>query len=284
MKKVLGILKIYGILLCGASIAALGVGLFLSPADTVAGGLSGIGIMVHALWGFPIGITMLLLNIPLFLLGFKSMGAKFLVRSLFGAIMFSLLTDAAMLLQPITENLLLSALFGGGLLGIGMGLLFLFGITTGGTDIAAQLLHKTSPRLDVGKWLLVVDGLIIAASGFVFKNVEGCLYGVIAAIINSMLIDMMLQGANFAKVVYVISNCSDTIAKRVMQQLERGVTGIYCRGMYLEADATMLMCVIKKHEIPRFEKIVLSEDPKAFIIFTGARSVSGEGFKVYPIN
>ncbi len=284
MKKVLGILKIYGILFCGALIAALGVSLFLAPVNMVAGGLSGIGIIVHTLCGFPVGSLMLLLNIPLFLLGFRCMGKTFLLRSLFGAFMFSALTDATAFMPPITDNLMLCALAGGALLGIGMGLMFLYGATTGGTDILAQLLHRGFPRIDVGKWVLFTDAVIILASGFVFGNWEGCLYGVIASLANGVLIDMMQQGANFAKVVYVISPQAEHIAKEVMDKLARGVTGLYSRGMYAGSDALMLLCVIKKQEVMKFKQIVLQKDPNAFIIFTGARSVSGEGFKEYPIN
>ena len=136
----------------------------------------------------------------------------------------------------------------------------------------------------MGKWLLVIDGIIILASGVVLGDWERCLFGVITAVVNSVLIDMVIQGANFAKVVYVISPMAEKIAAGIMEKLSRGVTGLYCRGMYSKNDTTMLMCVIKKHEITAFEQLVLSEDPNAFIIFTGASSVSGEGFKIYPIN
>lgn len=284
MKKVLGICKIYGIITLGALIAALGVSLFLTPVHMVAGGLSGIGIIVNSITGFPVGTFMLILNIPLFLVGFKSLGTSFLLRSIYGALMFSLLTDATALLPQITDNLMLCALFGGGLLGIGMGIIFLLGGTTGGTDILAQLIHKPFRFLDVGKWCTVLDGIIILASAFLFQNWEACLYGIIAAIVNGILVDMMIQGANFAKVVYVISPKAEAIAADVMNTLERGATALYCKKMYSGTDGLMLMCVIKNREIPRFECIALSHDENAFIIFTGARSVSGEGFKIYPIN
>ncbi len=284
MKKLLGSLKIYGIMFIGALCAALGVSLFLAPVGMVAGGLSGIGIMVRAITGFPVGILMLLLNIPLFLLAFRSMGITFLYRSLFGAFFFSLLTDITALIPTFTKSPILCALFGGALLGIGMGIVFLFGATTGGTDIVAQLLHKKMPTFDIGKWLLLIDGCIILLSGFVFNNFENCLYGIIAATASSLLIDTVIQGANFAKIVYVISPKSKEIAQEIMDKLSRGVTGIYGKGMFSNCDTVILMSVIKKNEIPKLEKIVLTQDPNAFIIFTGARSVSGEGFKVYPIN
>lgn len=284
MKKVLGFLKIYGIITFGAFLAALGISLFLAPVNVVAGGLSGIGILVHSFTGFPVGVLMLILNVPLFYLGYKVLGSGFFIRSFYGACVFSVLIDVLSLFPLITQNYMLCALFGGSFSGLGMGIIFLFGATTGGTDIAAQLLHKILPVFDVGKWLLIADGIIILSAGVVAKNAEACLYGVIAATTNGVLIDMMIQGANFAKVVYIISPKAEEIAQDAMQTLDRGATGLYCKKMYSKQDGLVLMCVIKKHEITKLEKIVLTHDPTAFIIFTGARSVSGEGFKIYPIN
>ncbi|MBQ9914868.1 MAG: YitT family protein [Clostridia bacterium] len=284
MKKLLGKVKIYGILLGGASIAAFGVSVFLAPGQVVSGGLSGIGIMVHSLTGFPVGAFMLLLNVPLFFIGLRFLGMSFLSRSLFGAFSFSVLTDVLSGIAPVTEDLFLSALFGGALVGIGMGIVFMFGATTGGTDILAQILYKLFPVFDVGKCLLAIDGIIIFISGFVLGNWELCLYGTLAAISCGVLIDTVIQGANFAKVVYVISPKSEQIAKSILQKLDRGVTGLYGKGMFSGTDTTVLLCVVKKQEIPKFEQIVLEEDKNAFIIFTGARSVSGEGFKIYPMN
>ncbi|MBE7009898.1 MAG: YitT family protein [Ruminococcaceae bacterium] len=284
MKKVLGFLKIYGIITFGAFLAALGISLFFAPVNLVAGGLSGIGVLVHGYTGFPVGLLMLLLNIPLFILGYKHLGSGFLFRSMYGAFIFSVLTDVLSFFPAITNNLMLCALFGGGLVGIGMGIIFLTGATTGGSDIAAHLLHRLFPGLDVGKWLLVTDGVIILCAAFAAGHAEACLYGVIAATTNSILIDLMIQGANFAKVVYIVSPKAEQIAQETMRVLDRGATGLYCKRMYTQKDGLVLLCVIKKHEIPKLKKIVLAHDPTAFIIFTGARSVSGEGFKNYPIN
>ncbi len=284
MKKILRNVEIYGILLFGALIAALGVDVFLAPQDIVGGGLSGLGIVVNSLTGFPVGTFMLILNVPLFCIGFRCLGSAFLTRSVFGAFSFSVLTDLLSWIPPITDDPLLAALFGGSLLGIGMGIVFMFGATTGGTDIVAQLFHKIFSFLDVGKWLLVIDAIVILTSGFLLGKWEYCLYGVISAVANGVLVDMVIQGMNFAKVVYVISPKAEQIAEKVIHSLDRGITGLYGRGMFTKNDTTVLMCVVKKREIPKFEQIILEEDKDAFIIFTAARSVSGKGFKIYPIN
>ncbi len=284
MKKLLGILKIYGIIAIGATVAASGVGLFLAPVSMVAGGLSGIGIILHRLIGTPVGMFMLFANIPLFLLGYRFLGGSFLLRSLWGAFLFSVMTDVTAMLPQITNNLILSACFGGGLVGVGMGLMFLHGATSGGTDIVAQLFYKLFRFIDVGKWVLIIDASIILLSAVIFGNVEACLYGIIAAYMCSTLVDMTLQGASFAKVVYIVSPKAESIAKSVMDKLSRGVTGLYAKGMYTEQNSLVLMCVIRRQEIAKLESIVHEHDVNAFIIFSGARKIVGEGFKNYPIN
>jgi len=284
LQKVFGFWKIYGIISLGAFLAALGLSVFLTPVNMVAGGLSGLSILLHGFIGLPVGLLMLLLNIPLFILGYFFLGQGFLLRSAWGALLFSVLTDVLAVIPPITDNFLLCAVFGGGLLGLGMGLIFLPGATTGGTDIIAQILHKLVPVLDVGKWLLLADASVIAVSGFTTGRYEVCLYGIIAACTNSFLVDTVIQGANVAKVVYVISSESEAIAQEVMKKLARGITGLYCKKMYSQKDGVMLVCVVKRHELRRLKHIVLRHDPNAFIIFSGARAVSGEGFKIYPIN
>lgn len=283
-KKLLGKIKIYGIITIGSLVASLGINVFLAPLNIVAGGVSGIAIIVNALTGFPMGLLMLCINIPLFFVGLKLLGSGFGIRSLYGAVAFSVFTDLTGALPMITQEPLLAALMGGALLGLGMGSVFLTGATTGGTDVAARLGHKLVKAIDVGKWLFIFDFIIITLSGILFNNYELCLYGVIALVVNSYLIDMMIQGANFAKLVYIISPKYEEIARGILNGMERGVTGIVARGMYQNDEKMMLMCVVKKFEIQKLEKIVETVDPHAFIIFTQARQVTGEGFKIYPVN
>lgn len=274
-------LKIYTIILFGALFAAVSISLFFSPLQIVAGGVSGAAIILNKLFALPIGITMLLLNIPLFALGKKSMGKSFLFRSLFGTLLFSVFTDMTALLPPITNQPLLGALFGGALLGLGLGMVFLTGAGTGGTDILAKLGHRLIRAVDVGKWMFGIDFLMIAASGIVFQNYEACLYGFIALYVSSHMIDFMVQGANSAKMVYIISPEYQAISKAVIHGLSRGVTGIHVRGMYTDEDKMMLMCIVKHFEIQKLEKIVETCDKNAFLIFSQVHQVSGKGFRIY---
>ncbi len=283
-KKLWEKVKIYGIITAGALIAALGINLFLAPLQIVAGGASGVAIIINKVAGFPIGLMMLLINVPLFFIGLKLLGGGFGIRSLYGAVVYSVFTDLTSAIPVLTAQPILGALAGGSLLGLGMGTVFLTGATTGGTDVIARLGHKVIPAINVGKWIFIVDFVIIAANGIVFQNYELCLYGLIALFLNSYLVDFMIQGANLAKMVYIISPHYQQIADAILKKMNRGVTGIKARGMYADHDKMMLLCVVKNFEIQKLEQIVDASDPNAFLIFTQVRQVAGEGFKIYPIH
>lgn len=283
-KKLLGNLKIYGIITLGAAFSSAGISLFLAPSDIVAGGISGIGIIVHGLVGFPIGAFIIIVNIPILILGSRLLGKGFFTKTAYGTLMLSVFTDILAYFPPVTQDKLLCAAFGGALCGTGMGLIFLIGATTGGVDVLAKLLHRVVPALDVGKCLFVIDFVIIFSSAIVFSDINLSLYGVISLLISTYLIDMIIQGANSAKIAYIISDNFETIARDIFDELSRGLSSIKVRGMYKNTERTMLMCVLKKHELAKLRLIVSRADKNAFIIFIGAREVSGEGFKIYPIN
>ncbi|MBR2499842.1 MAG: YitT family protein, partial [Clostridia bacterium] len=223
-KKLLGNLKTYGIISFGTLISAIGIGVFLSPVNVVAGGVSGVGIILHGLCGFPIGLFMLLANIPILLLGFKILGRGFLFKTLYGTVLLSVFTDIASYIPSFSNDVLLCALVGGALIGIGMGLIFLVGATTGGVDVLAKILNKLFPSVDVGKCLFFIDFIIIFAGGALFKSYELCLYGIISLLIVTYLIDNIIQGANSAKMVYIISERYEEIADKIMHDLQRGLT------------------------------------------------------------
>lgn len=277
-------MKIYGVITFGALLAALGLNLFLAPLDIVSGGASGIAVLVHSFTGFPMGTLILLINIPLFAIGAWILGGGFGIRSLYGTAVFSLLIDMTTFLPSATENLLMAAIFGGTLFGLGFGMIFLSGATSGGTDILAALLHRLIPGIDVGKWIFVIDTVIISAGACFFGDSERVLSGILSLFIASFLVDYLISGANVAKVVYIISEKGEEIAEKILAELNRGVTGIYTRGMYVKKDRFMLMCVVKRMELARLRRIVTELDEKAFFVLSQARQVSGEGFTVYPFS
>ncbi len=280
--QVLRVMKSYGSITLGALIAALGLNLFLVPHNIVSGGASGVAVLVHSLTGFPMGTLVLLINIPLFVIGAIVLGGGFGLKSLYGTAIFSILIDITAFMPGITENLLTAAIFGGTLFGFGFGIIFLAGATSGGTDILATLGHKLIPAVDVGKWIFLIDMLIISAGAFLLHNGEGVLAGILSLFIASFLVDYLISGANVAKVVYIVSDKGEEIAGKIMRELNRGVTGIYTCGMYEKTDRLMLMCVVKRMELAKLQKIVTLADDNAFLVFSQARKVSGNGFRVYP--
>lgn len=282
--KVIKTFKEYVIITAGALLAAFAINLFLAPHAIVSGGVSGIAIIINKLLGFPMGITVLLLNIPLFILGAFFLGNSFGIKSLYGALIFSVLLDLTANIKALSNNMLLCAIFGGILLGIGFGAIFLSGATTGGTDILAALGNKAVRAIDVGKWFLIIDTLIIISGIAFIKDTESLLSGIVALLLNSLVMDYIISGANTAKIVYVISDKSEEIAKEILKKLSRGVTGIKIQGMYTKNEKTMLMCVVKRFQLQKLESIAQNHDKKSFIILTGAHQVTGEGFMTYPEN
>lgn len=283
-KKLLHVLKSYAAIAGGVLIAALGINLFLAPHAIVSGGASGVAILIYRMTGFPMGISMLLLNIPLFIAGVKCLGNSFGIRSVYGTVLFSVFTDITAFFPSVTQNYIMAAIFGGALLGVGFGIVFLTGATSGGTDILATLLHKAVPAVDIGKWIFIIDIIIISLGAYFFKNAELVLAGILTLFVSTFLLDYIISGANVAKVVYIISDKSEQIADEIMKKVERGVTAIYARGMYVKENRMMLMCVVKRLELQRLERIVEKNDKNAFLIYSQARKVTGQGFKIYPIH
>ena len=283
MKRILENLKEYALITVGSMLAALGISLFLAPHAVVSGGVSGIAIIINKFTGFPIGVSVLLMNVPLFVAGAIFLGKSFGIKSLYGAFIFSLFLDATATDIILTQNILMSSLFGGTLLGIGFGFIFLTGATTGGTDIVAALGNKAIPAIDLGKWFFICDIIIISAGTIFMRNTELLLAGIVALFLNSWVLDYVISGFNVSKMVYIISEQSEQIAAVIMQTLKRGVTGIKSVGMYTGGERTMLMCIVKNFELQKLERIVESADPNAFVILTQAHKIQGEGFVSYPI-
>lgn len=284
MKKFLRFLREYFIITAGMLVASAGVSLFLEPHNIVAGGVSGVAIIISNFVNAPVGIITILLNIPIFVLGVVFLGNSFGVKSLYGAVSFSLFIDITAGIPFHTESVIMASIFGGLLLGFGLGMVFLSGATSGGTDIIAAIFNKLIRAIDVGKWIFIVDIAVILAGAYFIGNTDSILSGIIALFISSFLIDYVITGANNAKMVYVISENSEVIARKVLSELNRGVTGIFTKGMYTHGERTMLMCLVKRFELPKLEKIIEETDENAFMILTQARQVRGEGFINYPIN
>ncbi len=265
-------------IILGTIITAVALDAFLAPGNIAPGGISGLSIVINHLSGIPLGVLIFVLNIPIFVLGLRHFSRRFMLMSLCGMLLLSVFTDLFAAIPRVTGDLLLSAIYGGTTLGLGIGLVFSAGCTTGGTDIVVQILKKKFPSISVGRFVLIVDAFIVAIAGIVFGNWEVMLYSAIAIYISTILIDIIVEGGDAAKAVYIISDHSSHIAEQISAQLVRGTTLLHGSSFYSRAAKNVLLCVVKKHQISTLKNIIKAIDPDAFVIFTDARQVVGKGF------
>ncbi len=272
------VLIAYAQIVLGSLIGGAAYPLFLNANNIAPGGITGISMILHHFFGYlPIGTTSLILNVPLFLLGFRSSGPIFVLRSLVATVLFSVSIDL-LPLQTMTADPLLASLFGGVMLGIGLGLILRGGATTGGTDMAARMVHKRLPFISVGMFLFAFDFMVVVAAGFAFRTPEAALWAMINIYVCSKVIDAVMIGLTANKACFIISEQWEAITARILKEMDRGVTQLKARGGYSMAERPMVLAVISRSELPRIKEIVRQEDEKAFVFVTEAFEALGEGF------
>lgn len=286
-KKVQGILLDTLFILAGSLIFAASVNVFTAPNNLAPGGLTGLATIVNYASAdrFPIGITILVLNIPIFIWAFVEGGWRFVAKTIAATVASSLAIDFAAPFMPAYRgDMLLTTVFGGFLAGLGLALILSRGATTGGTDMIATLLGKHFPHLSMGRLLLAIDMVIVVFSAFVYRNYESPLYAAIVIFITSKVIDTVLYGFSSAtgKMMFIISPKNLEIADRIMSELDRGVTELKARGCYTKQDNGVLLCAVRRQEVHKTYRIVHELDPNAFIIVGEAGEINGEGFREIP--
>ena len=263
----------------GVFLIALGLDMFLIPNKIAAGGVSGIATILHFLFHLPVGMVMLVLNIPLFLMGIYRMGLGFGFRSLYGTIALSVVIDVLAPVVPVpTHDVMLAGLYGGVLTGLGLGLVFRYKGTTGGTDLMAAII-RTYTGSNIGQILFMADAGVALAAGIVFDSSELALYALITIFITSWLIDLVLEGISYARAFIIISDRSEEISRLIMEKMDRGVTALHGKGLYTGIDRPVLLSVVSRSEVSQLKEIVYTIDPGAFVILTKVHEVLGEGFK-----
>ena len=270
-------------ILIGVTITALALVWLQIPNKIAAGGVSGLAIIIYHLWRFPVAWTMLMLNLPLFLACLWIFGPRYGAKTLFGSLLISIMVEfwsSMIKLAPLTANPLLASLYGGLIVGLGVGIAFRYRGNTGGTDLAAQLLNHFT-GISRGKALLLLDGTIIALAGIVFHSAELSLVAIISLYVTGKVLDAVLEGLDYAKAAFIISERTAEIGSLILTQLQRGATGLFGRGLYSNARKEVILCVISRAEEIKLKELVRGIDPKAFIIITDVREVLGEGFKEY---
>ncbi len=271
-------IKSYTQLTLGALSTALALNWFLTQNNLAPGGASGLGTVLFKSIGIPVSVTVLAVNIVLLIAGFKLMGKAVLFKTVIATVLMSAFIQMFSHISTLSDDLILSAVVGGALLGLGTGLTVAAGGSTGGTDLAAILLSKVFGGVSIAKLILIVDSFVILLSGLVFGDYEIMLYSALSLFIATKVADNIIEGVNFAVMLYIISNKGSEIAKEIIVNMRHGVTSIKGTGEYTGNSYPVLMCAIRKNEFVHLKKIVKSIDENAFIILTDARSVYGKGF------
>lgn len=264
----------------GSAIFAIGVNTFTTPNEIAPGGVTGIATMLHSITGMQMGTLTFLINIPLIILGLVIIGKHFTISTFRTLLILSVITNLLEFVLPIyTENVLVASIFGGATIGIGMGIIFLRGSTTGGTDILGRVLLRYFQHIPLGKILLAIDFVIVTAAGIYYGTLEAALYALVSVYVTERAMDSVLYGFNETRIAYVVSDRAVEVAERVMDETERGVTYLNGEGGYQRAKKLVIMCAMPSRQFAQFKRIVLEVDPLAFIMVAPASNVIGEGFK-----
>ena len=266
----------YSQILLGAIIAGAAYPLFMTPNHIAPGGITGIATILNHLMGWRVGAVSLILNIPLFLISFRAMGRIFAFRSIIATLLFTLFIDI-LPLQPMTHDPLLGALYGGVMLGAGLGLIMRGGATTGGSDMIARMVHKRFQFISVGSFLFAIDFAVVISAGFLIGTTEA-LYALINIFLSAKVMDVVIIGFSANKACFVMSSRWKEISDRILRDMDRGVTLLTARGAYTGTERPTLLCVISRSEIMAFKRILREEDENAFVIIVEAHEAIGDGF------
>ena len=278
-KKIKAITIKYLMIIVGSALFAAGFQFFLYPNSIIVGGVSGIAMIINLLTKLPVGLLTIVLNIPLFIIAWRYFGTDFIVGSLVGMLLSSVFVDLFALLSiSPTNDMLLACIIGGAVKGLGLGIIYYAGATTGGTDIIAKFIRLRFPYLNFGTVVLITDCFIIVAFAAIFNKVESAMYAVITMFVVSKVVDLVLYGIDNSSVCYIISEKSDQLVTDITDRLHRGVTILEGEGAYSHKNKQVLLCVVKRTQIADIRKMIKSIDENAFFIITDAKNVFGKGF------
>ena len=264
----------------GAVLMGVALSVFMVPFKIAPGGVSGLATVLHYLAGLRVSVLIPLINIPIFIIGIIRLERDFLVKSVFGTVVLSIATETAAILPPPTSDPLISAVFGGAVMGIGISAVLSRGGTTGGTDILVLVIRRSFSEVSVGRLYLLIDGAVIAMAGLAFSSGEVIFYSAVSLVVSTYMTDAALEGLNLARLVYIISDSNREICDRIYAELKRGVTGLNSVSMYSGRSGRILMCVIRKGQLSKLKKIIQDIDKDAFVIICDAKEVMGSGFKI----
>lgn len=270
----------------GAVIAASALDIFLVPSQIAPGGVSGVAALIYTVSRgvLPVGVTIIILNIPLFIAGWIVLGKRFVLDSLIGTLAYSVAADLISGFLPVINRYFdvtasgydptIYAIMGGALLGLGYGLIFRGGATTGGTDIAARLMQRKMGWMTLGQLLLIFDAILLIVVGFTYKSINAALFSALTVFVSSKVVDFVEAGVDYAKQLHIVTDKPDEISAEIINTLGRGVTKLEGTGMYTGHDVSLLICVVYNKQLPALRKIIDKYDRHAFIAVTNAREAT----------
>ncbi|NLK73056.1 MAG: YitT family protein [Clostridiales bacterium] len=286
MKRFLSILTDYILLTLGTLIMAAALVIFLEPYTIAPGGVTGLAIVIRKIAGVPIDVTNLVINIPLFIAGLIILGKKFGFKTAYATFtlsgfirLFYTFIEVKML---YLDDLLLAAIYGGVVMGLGIGLVFRTGGTTGGSDLAGAILHKYFPHLSIAKLMMIIDLIIVIAAGIVDKKFETALYSIISLYILVKIADFIVEGLNYAKEFIIISDKYQEIGEAIIKKMDRSATILKSQGLYSGNEKNILLCIVSRSEVATLKKVIQDVDEYAFVRVNSVHEVLGEGFTWEP--
>ena len=263
----------------GSAVMAFGVSSFLLPNQLSSGGFSGVATITYYLLNIPMGLMIMILNVPLFILAGYKIGREFFIKSLIGTVSLSVFIDIFDRYPAVTTDRFLACIYGGAIIGIGTAIILRVGASTGGTELIGNTIKVYNPYISMTSYLALIDIIIIALNVIFFKHIEIGLYSAIAIYLYGQMIDIIFEGVYYTKLMFIISDRNEEIAKEITTDVKRGVTGLYGKGMFKEKDKLVLICAASRGDISKIKDIAKKIDGKCFIIIANAREVLGKGFK-----
>lgn len=266
-------------ILVGCFFYAAGIGLFLDPNMLAPGGVVGISVILSHSLGGDTGTWYFLLNIPIIILGWWKFGGRFIINSFYAIALNSIFTNIFSIFPAVTNNKLLAAVAGSLLVGSGLGLVLKTGATTGGMDIVIKILRRKYPSIKTSTFFVTIDLIIVAISGFVFRDFNLAMYAFITVALNGKVMGYILYGEDEANLIYIVAEQPEMMLQRILSEMDIGATILSGKGAYSNREKQIIMCVVKKRTTPVLQEIIREEDPTAFLIISSANEIYGEGYK-----
>ena len=268
------------ITLLGSLCYALSVNVFTAPNHIAPGGVTGAATLINYLTGAPIGTTILIINIPLLAAAWKFIGRTYTLKTAVATVVVSVIIDTSALFLPAFRgDTMLVAVFGGVLAGAGLGLIYMRGATTGGSEIVAGLLERRLPHIPIGRLILLVDAVVVACSAVVYKNLESALYAIVLIFVSSSLMDTLIYGQQKGKMLLIMTRREREVADDILRRVGRGVTMLNAPGAYSGVARRVLLCAVRPPEVYELRTLVWDHDPGAFVVVTSTDEILGEGFR-----